>query len=86
MCEHLQKLGPKGHPLQYPGLYSPWGRKESDMAERLSLLFLEDVCSWVGKFYVRWTWLRDAQVVNKMLFLGVPVRVFPEQMSTGIRA
>ena len=34
----------KGYPLQYSGLensmdsiYSPWGRKESDMTERLSL-------------------------------------------------
>ena len=31
----------KGHPLQYSGefhgLYSPWGPKESDMTERLSL-------------------------------------------------
>ena len=35
----------KGYPLQYSGLensYSPWGRKESDMTERLSfsLFFL----------------------------------------------
>ena len=34
----------KGYPLQYFGLenfmdYSPWGRKESDTAERLSLSF-----------------------------------------------
>ena len=33
----------KGYPLQYSGLensmdYSPWGHKESDMTERLSLL------------------------------------------------
>ena len=32
----------KGYPLQYPGLenpmdYSPWGHKESDTTERLSL-------------------------------------------------
>ena len=32
----------KGYPLQYSGLensmgYSPWGRKESDSSERLSL-------------------------------------------------
>ena len=32
----------KGYPLQYSGLeshgqYRPWGRKESDMTERLSL-------------------------------------------------
>ena len=34
----------KGYPLQYSGLedsmyYSPWGRKESDTTERLSLHF-----------------------------------------------
>ena len=34
--------GGNGYPLQYSGLensmdYSPWGRKESDMTERLSL-------------------------------------------------
>ena len=36
----------KGYPLQYSGLensmdcmYSPWGRKESDMTERLLLSF-----------------------------------------------
>ena len=36
----------KGYPLQYSGLensmdcmYSPWGRKESDMTEQLSLSF-----------------------------------------------
>ena len=28
----------KGYPLQYSGLYSPWGHKESDMTERLSLV------------------------------------------------
>ena len=39
----------KGYPLQYPGLensmdYSPWGCKESDMTERLSLFtFTESV-------------------------------------------
>ena len=29
----------KGYPLQYSGLESPWGRKESDTTERLSLHF-----------------------------------------------
>ena len=27
----------KANLLQYSGLYSPWGRKESDMTEQLSL-------------------------------------------------
>ena len=30
----------KGYPLQYSGLRSPWGRKESDTTELLSLHFL----------------------------------------------
>ena len=40
----------KGYPLQYSGLensmdyiYSPWGRKESDMTERLSLSFHKSI-------------------------------------------
>ena len=31
----------KGYPFQYSGLYSPWGRKESDTTERLSLHFTQ---------------------------------------------
>ena len=30
----------KGYPLQYSGLDSPWGHKESDTTERLSLSFM----------------------------------------------
>ena len=38
----------KGYPLQYSGLknsilYSPWGRKESDTTERLSLSLIKMV-------------------------------------------
>ena len=41
----------KGYPLQYSGLEnsmdSPWGRKESDTTERLSLSnFLKIMCPW----------------------------------------
>ena len=36
--------------------------------------------SWLI-FSVKWTWLRDTQVTNKIVFLGVPVRMFPEEMS-----
>ena len=31
----------KNYLLQYSGLYSPWGRKESDTTERLSLHFTQ---------------------------------------------
>ena len=39
----------KGYPLQYSGLensmdHSPWGCKESDMTERLSLPFTSSLC------------------------------------------
>ena len=38
----------KGYPLQYSGLENfmdcPWGRKESDTTERLSLFHLSHVC------------------------------------------
>ena len=42
-----------GYPLQYSGrefhvLYSPWGRKESDMTEQLSLSGENKGCVWTG--------------------------------------
>ena len=41
----------KGYPLQYSGLEnsmdSPWGGKELDMTERLSLLIMRLVCFFV---------------------------------------
>ena len=42
----------KGYPLQYSGefhgLYSPWGGKESDPTERLSLSLAFSDLSWFG--------------------------------------
>ena len=46
----------KGYPVFWPrefhGLYSPWGRKESDMTERLSLLLLLLLRDLWGQMYV----------------------------------
>ena len=36
----------KGYPLQDSGLYSPWGRKESDMAEQFSLSIWYQTEDW----------------------------------------
>ena len=58
--------GGKGYPLQYSGLgefhglYSPWGRKESDMTELLSLpscsAHKEPACTWVWVGSRSWWW------------------------------
>ena len=46
----------EGYPLQYvglesSGLYSPWGRKESDMTERLSHIFLPQFLKMLQTYY-----------------------------------
>ena len=47
--ENLLEKGKATHPVLWPGefhgLYSLWGRKESDMTEQLSLLEQEDIHS-----------------------------------------
>ena len=37
-------------PGEFYGLYSPWGRKESDMTERLSLHF-HCIISWINNLF-----------------------------------
>ena len=44
----------KGYPFQYSGLYSPWGRKESDKSEPLSLHFTSVVLEGLILPQVHW--------------------------------
>ena len=57
--------------------YSPWGRKESDMTERLSLIHsLIDIspCKSVSEFW-RWKWLRNNLGLSAKYILGTSLMV-----------
>ena len=71
MATHPSILPGEFHGQRCPAGYSPWGRKESDTTERLSLLLLLERLSY-NKINITNTNLLDIIYVNIQLALQYP--------------